>query len=210
MLSIRSFLMAKFYDASMRKTEKRCLGSWRKELLGNLAGEVLEIGSGTGVNLSYYPHNLQRLVLSEPEPNMRRQLQEKVDRQGAQQVKVVGCGAENLPFSEASFDIVVSTLVLCSVTSPEQTLAQIWRVLRPGGKLVVLEHVGAENDPRLARWQRRLEPLWKYLGGNCHLTRLTAHLVERAGFAPELERAIMIGAPPVVRPVIKGMARKSP
>ncbi len=68
MFSIRSFIMAKFYDALMRKTEEHCLGSWRKELLENLSGEVLEIGSGTGVNLYYYPHDLQRLVLSEPAP----------------------------------------------------------------------------------------------------------------------------------------------
>ena len=200
--------MAKFYDVSMRKVEERCLGAWRSELLGEVSGDVLEIGSGTGVNLPYYPNTVKRLVLSEPDSNMRKQLQQKVSKLNREHISITQFSAESIDFPDASFDCVVSTLVLCSVTDQPICLREFRRVLRPGGKLVFLEHVAAEQDLRLYHWQKFFEPLWTFMGCNCHLTRNTESEIRQAGFNPVLiDRVSMEGAPPVVRPVIKGVAQ---
>jgi len=201
-------LQAALYDRMMRRTERLCLSRWRKELLAPLRGEVLEIGSGTGINLQYYPPQLSRLVLSEPDPHMRRRLEQRVSSAQAHQVEVLSGHSERLDLPDSGFDHVVSTLVLCSVADVEQTLAEIRRLLRPGGSLVLLEHVGAE-DPALQRLQACLEPAWKWLAGNCHLTRPTAQLLQSAGFKLELEQDLMSGAPGFVSPVIKGVALRT-
>lgn len=208
MSSIYSFFMAACYDAAMRRYERLCLGGWRRELLAPLSGTVLEIGAGTGINIPCYPADLTSLVLGEPDAHMRRKLQKRVDRYGRTGVRVSACGAEKLPFADDSFDAAVSTLVLCSVQDIDRTLNELLRVLRPGGTLVVLEHVGADGNSSLARWQRRLEPAWRCLAGNCHLTRDTEERLAAAGFILDLESVAMHGAPPVVGPMIKGTARK--
>ncbi|MDT8421417.1 MAG: class I SAM-dependent methyltransferase [Desulfuromonadales bacterium] len=208
MKNLRAMLQAALYDRMMRRTERLCLTRWRRELLTPLRGEVLEIGSGTGINLDYYPPQLSRLVLSEPDPHMRRKLEQRVASSPGRQVEVLGGHSERLDLPDCGFDHVVSTLVLCSVADVEQTLAEIKRVMRPGGSLVLLEHVGAD-DPALQRLQTRLEPAWKWLAGNCHLTRPTAQLLQLAGFRLDLERVEMSGAPRFVRPVIKGVALRS-
>lgn len=200
--------MAKLYDVSMRRVEERSLGAWRAELIGQVSGDVLEIGSGTGVNLPYYPTTVKRLVLSEPDANMRKQLQQKVSKLDRKNISITRFRAESIGFPDASFDCVVSTLVLCSVTDQPMCLREFRRVLRPGGKLVFLEHVAAEQDPRLYRWQKFFEPLWAFIGCNCHLTRNTESEIRQAGFNLVLvDRVSMAGVPSVVRPVIKGVAQ---
>ena len=208
MSSIHSFFIATCYDAAMRRCERLCLGEWRRQLLAPLSGAVLEIGAGTGINLHCYPPDLTSLVLGEPDAHMRRKLQKRVDRCGRTGVRISACGAEKLPFADESFDAAVSTLVLCSVQDIDRTLQELLRVLRPGGSLVLLEHVGAEGHSSLRRWQRRLEPVWRCLAGNCHLTRDTEERLAAAGFIPDLKSAAMLGAPPFARPMIKGTARK--
>src|SRR5262249_24588779 len=119
----------------------------------------------------------------------------------------VDAHAENLPFPDGEFDCVVSTLVLCSVDDPERSIAEIKRVLKPGGKFVFLEHVLAEDDPGRLRWQRRIEPIWKRVTGNCHMTRDTLGMIERAGFCvSEVKRESLRKAFPLVRPSIRGIA----
>ena len=204
-----SWLMAAVYDRFMRVSEEACLANWRAELLRELSGAVLEVGAGTGVTLAHYPATLTRLVLCEPDPHMRRKLAEKITASGAK-AEVCDAELEHLPFADASFDAVVGSLVLCSVRDQSAALAEIARVLKPGGRLVFLEHVAADGRPERLKWQRRIEPVWKHLMGNCHLTRRTEAAITAAGLRIErIQRESIRKALPIVRPSIRGVARKA-
>jgi ubiquinone/menaquinone biosynthesis C-methylase UbiE len=195
------------YDCSLSGAEAACLSDWRRALLSGAHGDVLEIGAGTGANLSYYPKAVRRLVLAEPDAGMRARLKRKVGERD--DVTVIDATAEIIPLPDKAFDVVVSTLVLCSVDSPGRSLAEVWRVLRPGGRLLFLEHVAAEGRPGRLRWQRFLEPAWRCMAGNCHLTRETASSITEMGFEFEdLQRESIRKVAGVVRPSIRGAARR--
>jgi ubiquinone/menaquinone biosynthesis C-methylase UbiE len=199
-----SWLMAAVYDRFMRVSEEACLGKWRADLLRDLSGEVLEVGAGTGSTLGLYPKAVTRLVMAEPDPYMRRKL---LAKRGT--IEVSDATVEKLPFENQSFDAVVCSLVLCSVRDQAAALAEIGRVLRPGGKLVFLEHVAADGKPDRLKWQGRIEPVWKHLMGNCHLTRRTEAAIAAAGLDIEsIQRESIRKALPIVRPSIRGVARK--
>jgi SAM-dependent methyltransferase len=122
-------------------------------------------------------------------------------------VEIVEAPAERLPFEDDRFDTAVATLVLCTVPDPAAALREIVRVLRPGGRFLFLEHVRA-SDPRLARWQDRLEWPWQVFGVGCHCNRDTATAIEASGLRPDrLERGEIPRAVPIVRPMISGSAR---
>ena len=202
-------LSALIYDRMCRKVEQATLGEWRRDLLASLVGEVLEIGAGTGLNLPFYPSSVEHLILSEPDQHMRAKLREKLPQARAKRVTVMDAAVDVLPLPDASVDAVVGTLVLCCVPDQRTALGEIRRVLRPGGLFLFLEHVAAEEHPRLLKWQHRIEPFWKRLAGNCHLTRRTGAAIQDSGFVLEqVTRQEFLPAPALVRTSIRGRARK--
>jgi ubiquinone/menaquinone biosynthesis C-methylase UbiE len=179
----------------------------RQELLAPLAGEVLEVGFGTGLNLPHYPAAVSRLVGVEPNPGMFLLVDIPLGSAG-RPFRLETTRAEALPFADASFDAAVSTFTLCSIAAVERALSELKRVLRPGGLFAFLEH-GLAEEPRVARWQRRLTPIQRRLGDGCHLDRPIEALIAAAGFAVEqCRRSYLAGAPKVTGALYQGLARK--
>jgi ubiquinone/menaquinone biosynthesis C-methylase UbiE len=203
-----SWIVSKIYDRFMASAEREVLGDWRRELLATAKGRVLEVGAGTGLNLKYYSKSVTDVTAVEPDRHMRAQLARRIEQAPNPGVRLVDARAEQLPFSDDSFDTVVATLVLCSVDDVEAALQEFRRVLKPGGRFLFVEHVAArEHSGRLA-WQRRLEPVWKRVADNCHLTRRPADAMREAGFElVDLTRESMGKGLPILRPTIRGEAR---
>lgn len=201
-------ILASLYDFVLRRAEHRCLRAWRRDLLADVGGDVLEIGAGTGLDLPHYRKDaITRLVLAEPDVAMRRRLARRMEREGWNRAEISDARAESLPFTDASFDVVVAALVLCSVAEPALALSEVRRVLRSKGRLVLIEHVAAAPGSRLRRWQDRLDPIWRRCAGGCRLARETTRSLELAGFAiTALATAELAGVPPFVRPAIRGSA----
>ncbi len=191
------------------KTEAACLQDWRKELLVNAYGNVLEVGAGTGANLNFYPDKIKKLIISEPDEFMRKKLLLKLDDSSIKSHEIQSFGMEDIDLPDNSVDCVVSTLVCCSVRSPEESLKQVYRVLKPGGLFLFMEHVAAENNPSRLKWQNRINPIWKRISGNCHTNRETEKYILEAGFKiKQITKASMRKAPAFVRPTIRGIAGK--
>ncbi|HYG95765.1 MAG TPA: class I SAM-dependent methyltransferase [Solirubrobacterales bacterium] len=195
------------YDRCFKASEEAGLRDLRRDLLAGARGRVLELGSGTGLNLELYPREgLDSLTLTEPDPHMVKQLRRRVEKDcpGADLVET---GAEDLPFDDDSFDTVVVTLVLCTVPNPAAALREIRRVLKPDGQFLFLEHVRSP-DPGLAKWQDRFEGPWRFLGDGCHCNRDTVSAIGAAGFElGEVERPEFPKVVPIVKPMAKGSAR---
>ncbi len=160
------------------------LRRWRKQVTAGLSGTVVEIGFGSGLNMPAYPPEVHLVYAVEPASTARRLAE---DRIAASPVNVehVALHGESIPLDDGSCDGALSTFTLCTIPAVEDALAEVRRVLRPGGRFHFLEH-GLSPDPSIATWQRRLEPVQKRLADGCHLTRDAAELVRSAGF--ELER----------------------
>jgi ubiquinone/menaquinone biosynthesis C-methylase UbiE len=198
-------LFAATYDRGLKATEEAGLAAMRAELLAAAGGRVLEIGAGTGVNLDLYPDAVEELVLVEPDPHMAKRLRSRLAGAG-RAATVVEQPAERLDFEAGSFDCAVSTLVLCTVPDPGAAIAELARVLRPGGRLLFIEHVRAD-EPELARWQDRLEKPWRFLADGCHCNRDTVATLTASRFEVEaVERGRTPKAPAIVRPLVRGSA----
>ena len=196
------------YDFFFQRAERGGLRELRRRALADARGRTLEIGAGTGLNHDLYPSAVSELVLTEPFEPMARQLREKASRLSIP-AEVVEAPAEALPFPDDSFDTVALTLVLCTVPEPDRALAEIARVLKPGGRFLFLEHVRAD-EPGLARWQERLNPPWRVFGHGCNCNRDTLATIERSPLAVErAERGRIPKMPPLVKPMLIGSARLS-
>ena len=194
--------MAALYDPVLHFSERIAFSQWRAEVLAGAHGRVLEIGAGTGLNLPHYPPAVDELVLVEPDPHMRKRLTRRASR-CRRRLMIVDAGAVPLPFGDGEFDAVVSTLVLCTVPDVPEALREVRRVLRTGGRFLFLEHVGGAEGSRRLRWQRRLEPSWRRLAGDCHLSRHTLQTISAAGFdvawvrSEDLPGPLRLGSPVV-------------
>ena len=204
MAALRERVFAAIADRLASMADKD-FGPKRAELLRHASGRVLEIGAGTGFNVRHYPDAVDEIVLTEPGEALLARAQRRALAAG-RAIEVFQARAEALPFAVASFDTVVSTLVLCSVDDQDAALTEIRRVLKPDGTFLFIEHVRAE-DPRRARWQDRLERPWRVVAMGCHPNRATLERIEAAGFQlDELEKGTLPKSPPIVRPMITGRA----
>jgi ubiquinone/menaquinone biosynthesis C-methylase UbiE len=206
-MSLWGRIFAAGYDHVLARTEKAGLAAHRQALLGAAAGDVLEIGAGTGANLPFYNGAVRTLTFTEPERPMLHRLEKRMAERNPS-AKLLRAPAEDLPFNDASFDVAVSTLVLCTVDDQRRALHELHRVLRPGGKLLFIEHVRSE-DERLARWQDRMMPLNVRIAHGCHCNRPTLDGIRSAGFQiAELGTDTLKHVPPFVRPLIVGIAER--
>ena len=199
---IFAWAMARFSPRYERFSAK-----YKERLFAGLSGTVLEIGPGTGVNFRYFRDHAVRWIGVEPNLFMERYLREEATRLGMPIDLRVGT-ADRLPVNDDSVDAVIGTLVLCCVPDQRQALREIVRVLKPGGRLVFIEHVAAFRGSRLRRIQNFVTPLWKWLGDGCHPNRETWAELEQVGFA-EVTFERVTAPMPVVSPQIVGVAIKA-
>jgi ubiquinone/menaquinone biosynthesis C-methylase UbiE len=183
------------------------IGKYRQEILADVKGEVLEIGFGTGLNLSYYPPELEKIVTVDVNPGVHKLAQKRIDSSSITVDHRVLNG-ENLPMLDNTFDSVVSTFSLCSITKVEQALQEVYRVLKPGGKFFFLEH-GLSNEPKIQVWQNRLTPIQKVIADGCHFNRNIRQLVEQQFVNIQLEEFIGDNLPKISGYLYKGVAIKS-
>lgn len=167
----------------------------RSKVVPNASGDVLELGCGGGINMEFYnPARVISFTGLDPSPELLAMSRAAAQARGMD-ADIQGGVGEAMPFESDRFDTVVTTFTLCSVADQAAVLAEIRRVLKPGGTALFLEH-GAAPDAGVAKWQRRIEPLWKRIGGNCHLTRPISGAYEAAGFAVDRQAAAYIPKSP--------------
>jgi ubiquinone/menaquinone biosynthesis C-methylase UbiE len=200
-------LKARLYDAINGKLDRAGFAARRQRLVGVLDGHVLEIGAGTGLNIAHY-HRAGNLTVLEPDNGYARRLRARAAGSKIP-ARVLTARAEAIPLTDNSVDHVVTSIALCSVADLDATLAEIWRVLRPGGTLEFLEH--ARGTGRLAAWQDRFTPLQRLVADGCHLNRDPATAISRTGFRiRHLEHFTMPAGHPLIRTAIQGQAVKNP
>jgi SAM-dependent methyltransferase len=205
-MGLRSTLFALTYDHQFAKVEAAGLRARRRAVVAGSGGRVLEIGAGTGANLPHYRDDLESLTLTEPEPAMLRRLRPRVAACRPDAL-VLRAPAEDLPFDDGSFDVVVSTLVLCGVSDQPRAVRELRRVLVPGGQLRFIEHVRAGDD-RLARRQDRMNGVNRFLVG-CECNRPTLTTLDAGGFEVDAEHATLPKVPDFVSPLVCGVATSS-
>jgi ubiquinone/menaquinone biosynthesis C-methylase UbiE len=182
---VRHPLFARLYAKASPRGEDRGQAEHRRKLLAGLSGRVVEVGAGNGLNFPHYPSEVSEVVAVEPEPYLCDCAREAAT-EAPVAVEVIAGIADDLPADDASFDAGVASLVLCSVPDQGRALAELFRVIRPGGELRFYEHVVSDR-PAFARLERVLSTVvWSRISGGCHLDRDTTSAIERAGF--EIER----------------------
>jgi SAM-dependent methyltransferase len=206
---VRNPVFARMYTRMMRREPAEQI-AYRKELLDGVAGRVLEVGCGPGANFPHYPGSVAELVATEPEPYLRDQAVAAAERASVP-IQVADAVAGDLPYDDGSFDAAVACLVLCTVPDPSRAIAELKRVLRPGGELRFYEHVHAHRQPlRSILELADRSTLWPRIAGGCHPTRETGRAIEQAGFTMERCRRFGFSPSPIepAIPHILGVARR--
>jgi len=202
-------IFARVYDRLEGKKEESGEIEFRRELLEDAAGDVIEVGAGNGANFSVYPSTVTKVLAVEPEDYLRERATKEA-KKASVPIEVADGLADRLPAEDESFDVGVASLVLCSVPDQLSALAELRRVIKSGGELRFYEHVLASN-PRLARAQRVTQPAWTFFAGGCHPDRDTAGAIEAAGFEIETCRRFFFRPSLIVHragPKILGRARR--
>ena len=193
-------IFAALYGAMSRSMEAGPIGAARRELVSQARGVVVDLGAGRGANLPHLGPEVRQVHLVEPDPHMLKRLRPIAPAHAV----VHPVAAERLPLEDAGVDTVLATLMLCSVTDPVAVAGEIRRVLKPGGRLLVLEHVRAP-DARSARWQDRLERPWGWVSAGCHPNRDTSAVLAAAGFDTTGLTRFRGPGLPIVRPWVSGV-----
>jgi ubiquinone/menaquinone biosynthesis C-methylase UbiE len=197
------YIFPRLLDWSLGTPE---LGKYRRRALAPARGETLEIGFGTGLNLAYYPETVTRLTVLDSEDMLRDRVEKRIAACPLPVTRMQLDAQGRLPFDDQTFDSVVTTLTLCSIADTASALAEMRRVLKPGGLFVFWEH-GRSDDPRLARWQDRLNPLQKIIGAGCNLNRRIDELISGAGFEiTTLDRFLLPKTPRLLAEMYRGVA----
>jgi ubiquinone/menaquinone biosynthesis C-methylase UbiE len=171
------WILPPLIDLSMRN---RHLRPYRERVAGAAQGRVLEIGIGSGLNLPFYTRRAERIFGLDPSPRLLARARPKAKLTEVD-VQLLAGSAESIPLADRSIDTIVTTWTVCSILEIATALADMRRVLKPGGRLLFVEH-GLAPKPGVARWQHRLTPLWRRLAGGCHLARKVDDLFAEAGF----------------------------
>ena len=201
---------AAVYDRLMSSAERSFMKGVREEIAGGAGGRVLELGAGTGANFAYYGVDADEIFAIEPDPYMLERARKRAAEVPAN-IELHQVAAEELPFPDATFDFVIDTLVLCSVRDPRRALAEMKRVLKPGGELRLYEHVRYQN-PIGALSQDIVTPVWRWFGAGCHPNRDTGRFLREAGFeiTSVKIRKELPPIPPMIfsRPHLQAVARR--
>jgi ubiquinone/menaquinone biosynthesis C-methylase UbiE len=171
------YIIPRLTHLAMRQ---KLLLPFRQRVIGDAAGQVLEIGVGSGLNFALYGSAVTSVIGLEPSHELLDMARSRADT-APTRVTLLDASAEKIPLDRGSIDTVVTTWTLCTIPNASQALAEMRRVLRPGGALLFVEH-GRAPEPSVARWQDRLDPLWSRLAGGCHLNRQIDALIKGAGF----------------------------
>ncbi|NEO91795.1 MAG: class I SAM-dependent methyltransferase [Moorea sp. SIO3G5] len=183
------------------------LTKYRQEVLSQVSGQVFEIGFGTGLNLRYYPKQLEKITTIDANPGMQSLAKKRI-HESEITVDFRVLNGESLPMADHSFDSVVSTWTLCSIARVNQAIQEIYRVLKPGGKFFFIEH-GLSDEPKVQVWQNRLTPVQKIIADGCHLNRNIKQLVENHFQILKLEEFYEPKFPKIMGYMYKGVAQKS-
>jgi SAM-dependent methyltransferase len=182
-----------YYARASGAAENGPLGAHRRALVGQARGVTVDIGSGVGHNLPHLPPAVTEVHLVEPDPHMRSRLEPQM----TERMRLHPVGAESIPLDDGSVDTVISTLTMCSVDDVDAVARELCRVLRPGGQLLVMEHVRSVHDG-VARRQQRLDRVWAAVSGGCHISRDTGAALRDAGFDADVLRRVELPATPAV------------
>jgi len=196
------YVLPRLIELAMRNPE---ITPIRAELISRSAGTVLELGIGSGLNLRFYPAGVQRIYGVDPSLELQERARPRASEAPAPVEFLLQSAEERLPLADSSIDTAVSTWSLCSIPDPVRALREVRRVLRPAGRLLFAEH-GRSPDARVRLWQERVNPVWKRIGGGCHVNRPIDELIRAAGFEVDALQTRYLPGPRILTYTYQGSA----